>query len=54
MQDSNLKADDETALVLWYKFIARDNEKTYHVRFAPHDQDKKLAIDLSLGHGLPR
>ena len=42
MQDSNLKADDETALVLWYKFIARDNEKTYHVRFAPHDQDKKL------------
>ncbi len=34
---------DATDLVLDYKFIVRDNEKTYHVRFVPYDKDKKLA-----------
>ena len=36
------KADDATALVIKYKFIVRDNERTYHVRFVPHDRDKSL------------
>jgi hypothetical protein len=29
---------DATDVVLRYKFIVRDSEKTYHVRFSPHDQ----------------
>ena len=29
-------------LLFHYKFIARDNDKTYHVRFAPYDRDRKL------------
>ncbi len=36
------KAEDATNLVFQYKFIARDGDKTYHVRFVPHDQDEKL------------
>jgi hypothetical protein len=34
---------DPTDVVLRYKFIARDKDKTYHVRFEPYDKDKKLA-----------
>ena len=36
------KAEDATALVLKYRFIVRDNDRTYHVRFVPHDQAKTL------------
>ena len=36
------KAEEATELVFKYKFIARDGDKTYHVRFVPHDQDEKL------------
>ena len=36
------KAEEATELVLKYNFIARDGDKTYHVRFVPRDQDEKL------------
>lgn len=36
------RAEDATDLVLRYKFIARDKEKTYHVRFVPSDESKEL------------
>jgi hypothetical protein len=34
---------DPTELVLKYKFIVRDNDRTYHVRFVPHDKDQGLS-----------
>jgi hypothetical protein len=37
------KKADEADIVLQYKFIARDQDKTYHVRFVPCDAAKHLA-----------
>jgi hypothetical protein len=34
---------DGVDLVLDYKFIARDQDKTYHVRFVPYDKTKRLS-----------
>ena len=39
---TKLKTDDATDLVLHYKFIARDRDHTYHVRFVPYGQEKTL------------
>jgi hypothetical protein len=36
------KAEDVTERVLHYKFIARDEKNTYHVRFASKDAEEKL------------
>lgn len=41
-RSDDMKADDATALVLKYRFIVRDKERTYHVRFVPYDQTKTL------------
>jgi hypothetical protein len=49
---------DATELVLKYKFIVRDNDKTYHVRFVPHDKDQELSSiflwDMSFAAGETR
>jgi hypothetical protein len=38
----NPKPDEVTALVLEYKFIVRDDDRTYHVRFSSQDTEKKF------------
>ncbi len=40
---SDPKKYDPTELVFKYKFIVRDKERTYHVRFVPQDEDHKLS-----------
>ena len=37
------KQSPTTDLVLNYRFIARDEKTTYHVRFAAHDSEKKFS-----------
>jgi hypothetical protein len=37
-----LNADDVTDFVLRHRFIVRDTDQTYHVRYVAHDEKKKL------------
>jgi hypothetical protein len=50
------KEYDEEDLVLRYKFIARDKERTYHVRYAPGDGDLRSIFlwDMAFAPGETR
>ena len=41
-EDESWDANDVTELVLRYKFIVRDKERTYHVRYVPCDVKRRL------------